>query len=108
MLKCQHLLAFKHEHDKFHVQLNWAWKMFYNLGTWSYYGVTVLYAVFVIFQGEKVSYSGDPLQDFTLIRFLDRFVYKNPKNKEQGKGCKSVFDFVWFDSLRPIHNLSVI
>lgn len=32
-----------------------------------------------IITGELVSYSGDPLQDFTLIRFLDRFVYKNPK-----------------------------
>jgi len=26
-----------------------------------------------------VEYSGDPLQDFTLIRFLDRFAYRNPK-----------------------------
>ncbi|PWA28266.1 hypothetical protein CCH79_00019700 [Gambusia affinis] len=30
-------------------------------------------------QGEPVQYSGDPLQDFTLIRFLDRFVFRNPK-----------------------------
>ncbi|XP_076065746.1 nucleolar complex protein 1 isoform X2 [Oratosquilla oratoria] len=29
--------------------------------------------------GEDVEYSGDPLQDFTLTRFLDRFVYRNPK-----------------------------
>ena len=36
-------------------------------------------------QGERVSYTGDPLQDFTLIRFLDRFVFKNPKKKE---ACK--------------------
>ena len=34
-----------------------------------------------LFQGESVSCSGDPLQDFTLIRFLDRFVYRNPKKK---------------------------
>ena len=26
-----------------------------------------------------INYPSDPLQDFTLIRFLDRFVYKNPK-----------------------------
>ncbi|KAL6095491.1 cebpz [Pungitius sinensis] len=32
-----------------------------------------------ILQGESVQYSGDPLQDFTLIRFLDRFVFRNPK-----------------------------
>ncbi|XP_053378190.1 CCAAT/enhancer-binding protein zeta-like [Mercenaria mercenaria] len=36
-----------------------------------------------ILKGEIVQYTGDPLQDFTLIRFLDRFVYKNPKKKEQ-------------------------
>ncbi|KAK7104859.1 CCAAT/enhancer-binding protein zeta-like [Littorina saxatilis] len=39
-----------------------------------------------ILQGEPVVYTGDPLQDFTLIRFLDRFVYKNPKKKEAGEG----------------------
>ncbi|XP_035986300.1 CCAAT/enhancer-binding protein zeta isoform X2 [Fundulus heteroclitus] len=32
-----------------------------------------------ILQGESIQYSGDPLQDFTLIRFLDRFVFRNPK-----------------------------
>uniref|UniRef100_A0A7E4ZZH2 CBF domain-containing protein n=1 Tax=Panagrellus redivivus TaxID=6233 RepID=A0A7E4ZZH2_PANRE len=26
-----------------------------------------------------IKYNGDPLQDFTLIRFLDRFSFKNPK-----------------------------
>ena len=38
-----------------------------------------------IFQGELVKYTSDPLQDFTLIRFLDRFVFKNPKKKEESK-----------------------
>ena len=33
-------------------------------------------------QGQNISYPGDPLQDFTLIRFLDRFVYRNPKKQE--------------------------
>ena len=28
--------------------------------------------------------NGDPLQDFTLLRFLDRFVYKNHKQKISG------------------------
>lgn len=32
-----------------------------------------------LLQGESIQYSGDPLQDFTLIRFLDRFVFRNPK-----------------------------
>ncbi|XP_060947700.1 CCAAT/enhancer-binding protein zeta [Limanda limanda] len=32
-----------------------------------------------ILEGGYVLYSGDPLQDFTLIRFLDRFVFRNPK-----------------------------
>ncbi|KAK3542423.1 hypothetical protein QTP86_025911 [Hemibagrus guttatus] len=32
-----------------------------------------------ILQGGHIQYSGDPLQDFTLIRFLDRFVFRNPK-----------------------------
>ena len=26
-----------------------------------------------------IKYPGDPLQDFALLRFLDRFVFKNPK-----------------------------
>ncbi|XP_059212983.1 CCAAT/enhancer-binding protein zeta [Centropristis striata] len=32
-----------------------------------------------ILEGGSVLYSGDPLQDFTLTRFLDRFVFRNPK-----------------------------
>ena len=31
-------------------------------------------------EGSSVDYSGDPLQDFTLLHFLDRFVFRNPKN----------------------------
>ncbi|XP_072120991.1 CCAAT/enhancer-binding protein zeta [Mobula birostris] len=38
-----------------------------------------------ILQGNHIQYSGDPLQDFTLMRFLDRFVYRNPK-QQKGKG----------------------
>ncbi|XP_022915981.2 CCAAT/enhancer-binding protein zeta [Onthophagus taurus] len=38
-----------------------------------------------ILKGEPITYSGDPLQDFTLIRFLDRFVFKNPKKIEEMK-----------------------
>ncbi|XP_051908222.1 CCAAT/enhancer-binding protein zeta [Hippocampus zosterae] len=32
-----------------------------------------------LLQGDLIQYSGDPLQDFTLMRFLDRFVFRNPK-----------------------------
>jgi len=32
-----------------------------------------------VMEGAAVEYSGDPLQDFTLSRFLDRFVFRNPK-----------------------------
>lgn len=34
-----------------------------------------------ILQGNPIKYSGDPLEDFTLIRYLDRFAFKNPKKK---------------------------
>ncbi|XP_052442758.1 CCAAT/enhancer-binding protein zeta [Carassius gibelio] len=39
-----------------------------------------------LLQGEFILYTGDPLQDFTFIRFLDRFVFRNPK---QTKGKKN-------------------
>ncbi|KAL4649005.1 CCAAT/enhancer-binding protein zeta [Arapaima gigas] len=35
-----------------------------------------------ILQGDFIQYTGDPLQDFTLIRFLDRFVFRNPKQQK--------------------------
>ena len=39
-----------------------------------------------LLQGEHIDYRGDPLADFTLMRFLDRFVYKNPKQKQSDHG----------------------
>ncbi|XP_077145233.1 CCAAT/enhancer-binding protein zeta [Ranitomeya variabilis] len=42
-----------------------------------------------ILEANSVQYTGDPLQDFTLMRFLDRFVYRNPKQpkiKENNRG----------------------
>lgn len=41
-----------------------------------------------IVEGSPIEYSGDPLQDFTLARFLDRFVFRNPKQvaASQAKG----------------------
>ncbi|KAJ9588204.1 hypothetical protein L9F63_018425, partial [Diploptera punctata] len=42
-----------------------------------------------ILDGEVIKYPGDPLQDFALLRFLDRFVFKNPKQniKEEITRC---------------------
>ncbi|KAK2168406.1 hypothetical protein LSH36_17g12003 [Paralvinella palmiformis] len=49
--------------------------------TCHYHPTVALYAKNLL-KGEAVSYHGDPLEDFTLIRFLDRFVYRNPKKRE--------------------------
>lgn len=42
-----------------------------------------------ILENQEIEYQGDPLLDFTLINFLDRFEYRNPKksllNKLEGK-----------------------
>lgn len=43
-----------------------------------------------ILEGQTIKYPGDPLKDFTLIRFLDRFVFKNPKQVEE-KGATKLF-----------------
>ncbi|XP_039281140.1 LOW QUALITY PROTEIN: CCAAT/enhancer-binding protein zeta [Nilaparvata lugens] len=32
-----------------------------------------------ILDNETIKYTGDPLVDFSLVRFMDRFVFKNPK-----------------------------
>ncbi|BFZ11566.1 hypothetical protein BsWGS_14605 [Bradybaena similaris] len=45
-----------------------------------YHPTVRLYAASVL-QGKSIKYDGDALQDYTLIRFLDRFVYKNPKKE---------------------------
>ncbi|NWV30327.1 CEBPZ protein, partial [Origma solitaria] len=43
-----------------------------------------------ILEGNHIQYSGDPLQDFTLMRFLDRFVYRNPKFSKGKENTSSV------------------
>lgn len=35
-----------------------------------------------LFIGKSIDYTGNPLKDLTLIRFLDRYVFKNPKKLE--------------------------
>jgi len=39
-----------------------------------------------ILSDNAITYKGDPLQDFTIMRFLDRFMYKNPKKKAKDHG----------------------
>ncbi|XP_047368658.1 CCAAT/enhancer-binding protein zeta [Vespa velutina] len=39
----------------------------------------------LIIQEKTINYTGDPLEDLTLIRFLDRYVFKNPKKLESKK-----------------------
>ncbi|CAL1536969.1 unnamed protein product [Lymnaea stagnalis] len=43
-----------------------------------YHPTVKLYATSLL-KGLPIEYDGDPVKDFTLSRFLDRFVYKNPK-----------------------------
>ncbi|KAJ4441036.1 hypothetical protein ANN_10885, partial [Periplaneta americana] len=54
-----------------------------------HYHPTVTLFVNKILRGEVIRYSGDPLQDFTLNRFLDRFVFKNPKKKLKEEASKN-------------------
>ena len=44
---------------------------------------------FAYFLGKTIQYNGDPLADLNLIRFLDRYVFKNPKKLEEKKVVKA-------------------
>ncbi|CAG9857672.1 unnamed protein product [Phyllotreta striolata] len=44
-----------------------------------------------LLNNEPVTYNGDPLNDFTLIRFLERFVFKNPKKTAATPGRDLMF-----------------
>lgn len=50
----------------------------YSLLTCHYHPSVALFAE-GIQKREKVAYDGDPIEDFSLKHFLDRFVYRNPK-----------------------------
>lgn len=52
--------------------------------TQHYHPTVALFAKNIL-KREAISYQGDPLEDFTLIRFLDRFVYRNPKKREKSE-----------------------
>lgn len=45
----------------------------------THYHPTVRLFAETFVRGQPLNYPSDPLQDFVLMRFLDRFVYKNPK-----------------------------
>ncbi|XP_053158809.1 CCAAT/enhancer-binding protein zeta isoform X2 [Hemicordylus capensis] len=61
-----------------------------------------------ILEGNYIEYSGDPLQDFTLMRFLDRFVYRNPKAHKGKENTSSVvMQPKKKQSLRDVRNLAV-
>ena len=36
----------------------------------------------LVIVGKPIDYTGDPLEDLSLMRFLDRYVFKNPKKLE--------------------------
>ncbi|GLV42792.1 uncharacterized protein CBL_03532 [Carabus blaptoides fortunei] len=57
-----------------------------------FHPTVALYASKIV-KAENISYSGDPLKDFTLMRFLERFSFKNPKKIEdvQKPGINPIF-----------------
>ncbi|XP_050506549.1 CCAAT/enhancer-binding protein zeta [Diabrotica virgifera virgifera] len=66
-----------------------AYTELYNLK--NHFHPTVALFASNIINGETVAYNGDPLNDFTLIRFLERFVFKNPKRVSEASGRDSTF-----------------
>ncbi|KHJ95885.1 CBF/Mak21 family protein [Oesophagostomum dentatum] len=42
-----------------------------------------------LIQDGCINYKGDPIEDFTLLKFLDRFAFKNPK---EGRSAKHITD----------------
>lgn len=54
-----------------------------------HYHPTVATFASKIIAGKSIYYDGDPLADFTLLHFLDRFSFKNPKKPRQGEGEKN-------------------
>lgn len=58
----------------------------------AHYHPTVKLFTEQILNGQKITYTGDPLKDFTLLRFLDRFVFKNPKKKEEPQAIMNTFN----------------
>lgn len=51
-----------------------------------HYHPTVATFASKIISGKFIYYDGNPLADFTLLHFLDRFSFRNPKKPRQGQG----------------------
>ncbi|XP_037798952.1 CCAAT/enhancer-binding protein zeta-like [Penaeus monodon] len=54
---------------------------------------TVLLFANRILANESLNYAGDPLQDFTQMRFLNKFVFRNPKKLENQKDTAGGYVF---------------
>lgn len=74
-----------------------------------HYHPTVVVFANKLLNNEPVEYTGDPMEDFTLIHFLDRFVYKNPKKTKNNNKSdkKSIFEPVKSIYKSSIKNLAV-
>ena len=58
-----------------------------NLLKMSYHPTTSLFAEKML-SNEAIDYSGDPITDFSVKHFLDRFVFRNPKRKTGSKASR--------------------
>ncbi|KRX91708.1 CCAAT/enhancer-binding protein zeta, partial [Trichinella pseudospiralis] len=71
----------------------------------NHYHPTVAVFAESLLKGNHINYSGNPLDDFSLMHFLDRFVFKNPKksiteNNTEKRGYKRKIYDPW--SLRSL------
>ncbi|EDO31525.1 predicted protein, partial [Nematostella vectensis] len=85
---CPERYDMKHRNPLYcHAERSCLWEV---TGLSGHYHPSVSHFANLLQKGEPIQYNGDPLQDFTLMRFLDRFVYKNPKTKAKGKVCEDM------------------
>ncbi|ESN91059.1 hypothetical protein HELRODRAFT_182310 [Helobdella robusta] len=54
-----------------------------NIFLYHYHPTVVIFAKSIV-NGEKIDYSGDPLENYAFKKFLDRFICKNPKKVHEG------------------------
>ena len=69
-----------------HAEKSFLWDL---LTLVSHYHPTVSLFANKLIEGSSIRYPSDPLQDFTMIRFLDRFVYRNPKDISKDEETKN-------------------
>ncbi|XP_064599583.1 CCAAT/enhancer-binding protein zeta-like [Liolophura sinensis] len=72
-----------------------------------HYHPSVSLFALTLLQAKPINYSGDPLHDFALIRFLDRFVYKNPKKQKTIDAQHSRARFCRERQLRGVKKIAV-